>query len=155
MSDTIEARLRRMNDELLMVGNDYSDVLLDAASVIEGLRHAQVAELNEARNYATWLFKALAPQCETLDTVPGLLTQIDNWCAGAMSDLADCQAEAEGLRADAETARSTCEWWEDGEMWESSCGAAYNFLSDGPAENEHEFCHKCGKRIVIDEARDA
>lgn len=58
---------------------------------IETLR-AQVAELNEARNYAARLFKALAPQCEVLDTVPGLLTQIDNWCAGAKSDLADCQA---------------------------------------------------------------
>ncbi len=58
---------------------------------IETLR-AQVAELNEARNYAARLFKALAPQCEVLDTVPGLLTQIDNWCAGAKSDLTDCQA---------------------------------------------------------------
>lgn len=47
----------------------------------------------------------------------------------------------------------TCAWWEDGEMWESSCGVAYNFLSDGPVENEHDFCHKCGKRIAIDEAR--
>jgi hypothetical protein len=47
----------------------------------------------------------------------------------------------------------TCEWWEDGEMWESSCGVAYMFNSDGPEDNGHRFCHKCGKRIAIDEAR--
>ena len=48
----------------------------------------------------------------------------------------------------------TCEWWEDGEMWESSCGVAYTFIdTDGPADNGHTFCHKCGKRIAIDEAR--
>ena len=63
--------------------------------------------------------------------------------------------EQKALRADAETARSTCEWWEDCEMWESSCGVAYTFLSDGPDENEHEFCHKCGKRIAIDKARES
>ena len=145
MSDTIEARLRRMNDELLMVGNDYSDVLLDAASVIEGLRHAQVAELNEARNYATWLFKALAPQCETLDTVPGLLTQIDNWCAGAMSDLADCQAEAEGLRADAERYR----WLRDNntDAWErAGVVGFYDWILTSEGESLNQ---------VIDKAREA
>jgi len=48
----------------------------------------------------------------------------------------------------------TCEWWEDGEMWESSCGVAYTFIdTDGPADNGHTFCHKCGNRIAIDEAR--
>ena len=47
----------------------------------------------------------------------------------------------------------TCEWWEDGEMWESSCGVAYMFNSDGPEDNGHTFCHKCGNRIAIDEAR--
>ena len=31
------AKLRRMNDCLLMTGNDYSDVLLDAAKEIERL----------------------------------------------------------------------------------------------------------------------
>ena len=55
--------------------------------------------------------------------------------------------------AELEIRDGTCAWWEEGEMWESSCGVAYNFLSDGPVENEHEFCHKCGNRISIDEAR--
>ena len=59
---------------------------------------ALVAELNEARNYATNLFRLLAPQCEPLATVPGLLTQIDNWCAGAKSDLADCQFRGVGAK---------------------------------------------------------
>ena len=70
-------------------------------------------------------------------------------------ELLESTDEQKALRADAETARSTCEWWEDCEMWESSCGVAYTFLSDGPDENEHEFCHKCGKRIAIDKARES
>ncbi len=46
---------------------------------------------------------------------------------------------------------TTCEWWNDGEMWESSCGVAYMFNSDGPEDNGHRFCHKCGKPIAIGE----
>ena len=56
------------------------------------------------------------------------------------------------LRPELEDA-GTCAWWEDGEMWESSCGVAYMFNSDGPEDNGHRFCHKCGKRIEIDAAR--
>lgn len=46
---------------------------------------------------------------------------------------------------------ATCEWWNDGEMWESPCGVAYMFNSDGPEDNGHRFCHKCGKPIAIGE----
>lgn len=53
------------------------------------------------------------------------------------------------FRAHAGRDQDSCEWWNDGEMWESSCGVAYMFNSDGPEDNGHRFCHKCGKRIQI------
>lgn len=44
--DTVE-RLRSLNDGLLMCGNDYSDVLLDAAKDVESLRQQlDAAEAN-------------------------------------------------------------------------------------------------------------
>jgi len=36
----------------------------------------------EAYGYASRLFKSLAPQCEPLPDLMGVLTQIDNWCVG-------------------------------------------------------------------------
>jgi hypothetical protein len=62
------------------------------------------------------------------------------------------RAVLEALR-DLSVQVGTCAWWEDGEMWESSCGVTYMFNSDGPEDNGHCFCHKCGKRIEIDVAR--
>ena len=32
-----------------------------------------------------------------------------------------------------------CFWEQDGEMWTSSCGAAYQFTDGGPAENDHKL----------------
>jgi hypothetical protein len=40
-------------------------------------------ELAEAVGYATRLFKTVAPQCEPLPNISGLLTQLDNYIAGA------------------------------------------------------------------------
>jgi DNA repair exonuclease SbcCD ATPase subunit len=40
-------------------------------------------ELAEAVEYATRLFKTVAPQCEPLPNISGLLTQLDNYIAGA------------------------------------------------------------------------
>ena len=37
--------------------------------------------LEEAYGYASRLFKSLAPQCEVLPDIMGVLTQIDNWCS--------------------------------------------------------------------------
>ena len=83
MSDAIEARLRRMNDELIMVGNDYSDVLLDAASEIEALR-AQVAQHEANAN------RALA-ECQAL-----------------VAKIADCQAVIRHKGHDADCPARRC-----------------------------------------------
>ena len=44
-----------------------------------------------------------------------------------------------------------CEWkYNDTEYyWESSCDHLRIFMSDGPKENEYDFCPYCGKKIKI------
>lgn len=44
-----------------------------------------------------------------------------------------------------------CEWkYNDTEYyWESSCEHIHIFLSDGPKENEYDFCPYCSKKIKV------
>lgn len=82
----------------------------------------------------------------------GLMTKYGRGVIENVLNALEATEEQQRLRADAD---ATCEWWNDGEMWESSCGVAYMFNSDGPEDNGHRFCHKCGKRIALEEAREA
>lgn len=54
------------------------------------------------------------------------------------------------LRSEAPKER-TCAWTTDdeGSVWCTSCGAAWEFTFDGPAENGVIYCHKCGKPVVV------
>ena len=49
-----------------------------------------------------------------------------------------------------------CEWkYNDTEYyWESSCDHLHIFMSDGPKENEYDFCPYCGKKIKAGGAYD-
>ena len=52
----------------------------------------------------------------------------------------------------AEKQNDTCQWSledEDYNMWQSGCGGQYQFNHDGPIENNHKFCHVCGKKLEI------
>lgn len=41
-----------------------------------------------------------------------------------------------------------CTWTEDGDgAWHTACGGAFQFVTDGPWENQFRFCSYCGKRI--------
>jgi hypothetical protein len=42
---------------------------------------------------------------------------------------------------------AVCEWEEeaDGEYWETSCNEAHCFITDGPKENNYQYCPYCGK----------
>ena len=44
-----------------------------------------------------------------------------------------------------------CEWkYNDSEYYfESSCDHLHVFMSDGPKENEYDFCPYCGKKIKV------
>lgn len=48
-------------------------------------------------------------------------------------------------------ADDVCEWkYNDTEYyWESSCDHLHIFMSDGPKENEYEYCPYCGKKIKV------
>ena len=45
---------------------------------------------------------------------------------------------------------NVCTWKHDSyhDMWDTSCGDAACFLSDGPKENHYHFCPFCGKPLV-------
>jgi DNA-directed RNA polymerase subunit RPC12/RpoP len=46
---------------------------------------------------------------------------------------------------------ATCMWRYDPDgPWETSCGGAWEFIDDGPEENNCLYCPHCGKRIVIE-----
>ena len=48
-------------------------------------------------------------------------------------------------------ADDVCEWkYNDSEYYfESSCDHLHIFMSDGPKENEYDFCPYCGKNIKV------
>lgn len=37
----------------------------------------------------------------------------------------------------------------DGDLWETACGATFQFNDGGPEDNEFKFCYKCGKPIEV------
>lgn len=47
-----------------------------------------------------------------------------------------------------------CEWSqdEDSGIWNSACGSTWSFHDDGPAENGMNFCHCCGKNLLVEAA---
>lgn len=47
-----------------------------------------------------------------------------------------------------------CEWSRDDDsgIWNSACGSSWSFHDDGPAENGMNFCHCCGKNLVVEAA---
>ena len=55
------------------------------------------------------------------------------------------------IRKFEENKDDVCEWkYNDTEYyWESSCDHLHIFMSDGPKENEYDFCPYCGKKIKV------
>ena len=55
------------------------------------------------------------------------------------------EAELAALR------ETTCLWKEDLDgPWETACGGAWEFIDDGPEENNCFYCPHCGKRIMVE-----
>lgn len=47
---------------------------------------------------------------------------------------------------------STCTWSEGEFSWHTGCGKEWQFTDGGlPSENGMEFCHSCGKKLVVSE----
>ena len=50
--------------------------------------------------------------------------------------------------------KETCEWvldsdYEMGDTYESSCEQSWSFVDGGPEDNLVNFCHFCGKPVVV------
>ena len=46
----------------------------------------------------------------------------------------------------------TCEWKQDTDEWvgwESNCGLSWDFINEGPVQNECVYCPRCGKKIAV------
>ena len=55
--------------------------------------------------------------------------------------------ELRGLRAQR---KEQCKWSYDGDMWDTGCGTGFHFEEGGLIENNMNFCHKCGGKVVDD-----
>lgn len=108
-----------MNNEDRMIQDAFDAKNADIAELRKDLAHqtdmacqADVActqlkaELAQCHGYASRLFKSLAPQCEPLDTVTGVISQLDNYICGLRADLAGEKAKAERLKTAAMKALS-------------------------------------------------
>lgn len=44
-----------------------------------------------------------------------------------------------------------CDWHREADsgIWNSGCGETWSFHEDGPEENGMNFCHSCGKSLVV------
>lgn len=48
--------------------------------------------------------------------------------------------------------RTTCKWFRKEQSvisWKGSCGIKWDFINEGPLENEMTYCPKCGKKIEV------
>jgi hypothetical protein len=72
----------------------------------------------------------------------------DAWKHHRMNERIDAALKpAEGRKP------STCTWSEGGFSWHTGCGKEWQFTDGGlPAENGMNFCHSCGKTLVVEPA---
>ena len=61
----------------------------------------------------------------------------------------DATREA-AIAAAVEAEREACKWSQDeDDVWETSCGATWAIIDNGPAESGMDFCPHCGKPIEV------
>ena len=52
---------------------------------------------------------------------------------------------------------TSCKWVEvdeyDCTTWETDCGRKWEFMNDGPVENDIKYCHGCGRSIELVDGR--
>jgi hypothetical protein len=48
-----------------------------------------------------------------------------------------------------ELEKVVCQWLYEGleDRWDTECGNAHVFITDGPKENRYKFCPYCGKEL--------
>ena len=50
-----------------------------------------------------------------------------------------------------DTKTQACQWkyCESECSWDTQCGNKYQFMNDGPKENDYKFCPGCGKPVTL------
>lgn len=85
------------------------------------------------------------------DTLQKELEEIDYWAPlpGAAPGPKAQVSDSPSLISARIPSDFSCCWVEDTEgTWASSCGHLWQFTSDGPAENEMQFCCFCGRKLA-------
>lgn len=110
--------------------------------------------MREVKRYHVQLFKLAADQQKYAHGALGAVEIV------RASDFERVTAERDALQQRLNAAdqqiddrNGTCEWSQedDSGIWNSGCGVTWSFHDDGPAENGMQFCHSCGKTLVVEE----
>ena len=77
--------------------------------------------------------------------------QAESYSTMMMYEVADLVDDLIEIVKNGGVSDDVCEWkYNDSEYYfESSCDHLHIFMSDGPKENEYDFCPYCGKKIKI------
>lgn len=60
------------------------------------------------------------------------------------------QDYAEAIEELEDLENSTCNWYQEeiNDYFESDCGVQFTLFDGMPSENNMNFCHKCGKKLI-------
>ncbi|WP_456254865.1 hypothetical protein ACP3PM_20590 [Pseudomonas iridis] len=108
--------------------------------------------MSEVKRYSAALTHAeTSPMYETPDGEWVVALDFDR--VTAERDALQQRLNAADQRID-DFAGGDCEWSQDGEsgIWNTGCGSTWSFHDDGPEENGMNFCHSCGKHLVVEVA---
>lgn len=80
-----------------------------------------------------------------------LLAQATDKIAGLQNELEETHANLTAQILELQEAnKATCLWHENSDCdWDTACGGLWEFMNDGPQENNVKYCCYCGKRIEI------
>ncbi|CEL28757.1 hypothetical protein [Pseudomonas fluorescens] len=106
--------------------------------------------MSKVKRYSAALTHAeTSPMHETLDGEWVVALDFDR--VAAERDALQQRLNAADQRID-DFAGGDCEWSQDDEsgIWNTGCGSTWSFHDDGPEENGMNFCHSCGKHLVVE-----
>ena len=104
---------------------------------------------DDAGNSSTVLIRAHA---EWVKTVTGhseeSLAEVAEWFNALACSIDTCEAAISPP-----TEPKECEWLNDpaddsNDMWQTDCGHDFSLNDGTPSDNDMEFCHYCGKKLV-------
>lgn len=127
--------------------------LIDADNLIEAMKKIETEYENEMACPSWWSALVAISEQPTAYDIDKVVEEIEkanqgccNYCGCDLYSDDVIEIVKQGGVSD-----DVCEWkYNDTEYyWESSCDHLHIFMSDGPKENEYDFCPYCGKKIKV------